>query len=238
MGNKPSVKAHMENAQRTGVFQLQSSKLEEIPVELFRLKSLRTIDFSNNKLKYLPKEFGQFLALKTLLLKNNQLSQLPDEFCCLRKLETLSLENNSLFSLPPAFDALKSLRSINLSNNKLEQFPRQIITLPNLDFVDLSHNSITTVPDGVSQLSVMELNLNQNKISILSDDLADCPRLKVLRAEENCLALEEVTRKILGHSQISTLAIEGNMFELKRLHDHPDYELYQERYTASKKKFT
>ena len=110
--------------------------------------------------------------------------------------------------------------------------------MPNLDFVDLSRNLIVQIPDGVSEMSAMELNLNQNKLSSISDDLADCQRLKVLRVEENCLALEEITRKLLSDSQISTLAVEGNLFEMKKLHDHPNYENYQERYTASKKKFT
>ena len=49
MGNKQSVNSHLENAQRTGVFQLTNAKLTEIPSNLFNVKTLRSIDLSTNR---------------------------------------------------------------------------------------------------------------------------------------------------------------------------------------------
>lgn len=237
MGNKQSVKSHMENAQRTGVFQLTNAKLAEVPPDLFRLKSLRSIDLSSNKLKELPPSFGTFANLRTLLLNGNSLTSLPEEICQLAKLEVLSLAGNLLTALPNAFSNLRSLRTINLSNNRLDRFPvRQLASLRQLDFLDLSKNTIAQIPDGVQDIFASEINLNENRVAKISDDLAACPRLKVLRLEENCLPLEELSRKILPESQISLLAVEGNLFEMKQLHDEPDYEKYMQRYTATKKK--
>lgn len=237
MGNKQSVKSHMENAQRTGVFQLSNAKLQEIPPELFRLKALRSIDLSSNRLKELPAAFGSFANLRTLLLNGNQLTSLPEEICQLAKLETLSLAGNLLARLPAGFANLRSLRTVDLSNNRLDSFPvAQLANLRQLDFVDLSKNNIKQIPAGVQALQACEINLNENQLAKISDDLAACPRLKVLRVQENCLTLEELTRKVLPESSISLLALEGNLFDMKDFHDCPGYEKYMERYTATKKK--
>lgn len=118
----------------------------------------------------------------------------------------------------------------------MTEFPLIFCGLKHLDVLDLSHNKLTHVPDGVSGLHVTELNLNQNQISALSDKLADCPRLKTLRIEENCLQLEAIHKRILTDSKISVLAVEGNLFEMKKFPDLDGYDQYMERYTAVKKK--
>lgn len=125
---------------------------------------------------------------------------------------------------------------VNLSDNCLTEFPLVFCGLKHLDVLDLSHNKLSRVPDGVSGLHVTELNLNQNQISSLSDKLADCPRLKTLRIEENCLQLEAIHKRILTDSKISVLAVEGNLFEMKKFPDLDGYDQYMERYTAVKKK--
>ena len=62
------------------------------------------------------------------------------------------------------------------------------------------------------------------QISRLSEAVAECPRLKVLRVEENCLEITALTPKILKDSNISTLALEGNLFEMKKFHNIEGYE--------------
>ena len=62
------------------------------------------------------------------------------------------------------------------------------------------------------------------QISSISESIADCPRLKVLRLEENCLQIAALTPKILEESSVSLLAMEGNLFDMKQLHDAPGYE--------------
>lgn len=124
MGNKQSLKAHTENAQRTGVFQMTNSKLQEVPQALFAVKTLRSIDLSNNKLKELPPAFGTFTALRTLLLNGNQLTSLPEEVCQLVKLETLSLAGKQAF-IP--FDSIRFDSPLYLTLNKhsLTKFARR-----------------------------------------------------------------------------------------------------------------
>lgn len=105
-----------------------------------------------------------------------------------------------------------------------------------LDVLDLSKNRITVIPDAAAALHVVELNLNQNQISTISDKLAECSRLKTLRLEENCLQLSAIPTKILKDSKISVLSVEGNLFEMKQFANLDGYDNYMERYTAVKKK--
>ncbi|XP_037550628.1 leucine-rich repeat-containing protein 57 [Nematolebias whitei] len=237
MGNS-ALKSHLETSQKTGVFQLTGKGLPEFPEELQTLTAnLRTVDLSGNKIEVLPAFIGNFLQLKSLTLNSNRLTILPDEIGKLKKLETLSLNGNQIQQLPPTLGQLKSLRTLNLSRNHFSKFPSGLGTLRQLDLLDLSQNQIRNVPAEVSELQAIEINLNQNQISGLSAEISRCPRLKVLRLEENCLELSSIPESILNESQVSLFSVEGNLFEVKNLRDLEGYNKYMERFTATKKKF-
>ncbi|XP_006004816.1 leucine-rich repeat-containing protein 57 [Latimeria chalumnae] len=237
MGNK-AVKAHIDTAQKTGVFQLTGKGLTEFPDDLqCLLGNLRTMDLSNNKLETLPPLIGDFSSMKNLALNNNKLRELPVEICKLKKLEILYMNGNNLTRLPADFSKLSSLKTVGLSGNQLREFPVQLCNLQHLDMVDLSRNKIQVVPDEVGRLQAVELNLNQNQISQISLNVSRCPRLKVLRLEENCLDIAKLPKTILSDSKVALLAVEGNLFEMKMLQDLEGYDKYMERYTATKKKF-
>lgn len=239
MGNQASVKSHIENAQRTGVFQLSNSKLDEFPKDIQKIKNnVRSLDLSQNKIKIIPEFIGTFVNLKHFNLNSNKIHFIPEEMGHLRKLETLSMNSNLLSSLPSSLEDLVNLRTLVLSDNQLRVFPKQISRLKHLDVVDLSKNKIQIIPDGLEELNVSELNLNQNQVSKVSESLASCPRLKVLRLDENCLQLDSIPSKILKDSSISLLTLEGNMFEMKEFNHVEGYDQYLERYTATKKKLS
>lgn len=236
MGNS-NMKQHYENARKTGVLKISNSKLKEFPPQLKPLNSvLRSLDLSDNRFDALPSDISHFQHLKHLNISCNKLTHLPNEIGLIIKLETLNANNNFINSLPNSLSKLKNLKQVTLSDNQLESFPTMLCGLKHLDSLDLSRNKISMVPDEVSKLYVMELILNQNQISFLSDSIADCPRLKTLRLEENCLPVEQVHPKILIESKISTLCLDGNLFDNKQLQNVEGYENYMERYTAVKKK--
>ncbi|KAF3700687.1 Leucine-rich repeat-containing protein 57 [Channa argus] len=237
MGNS-ALKSHLETSQKTGVFQLTGKGLQEFPEELQRLtNNLRTVDLSGNKIEVLPAAIGNFLQLKSLTLNSNRLTTIPSEIGKLKKLETLSLNGNGIQQLPPTLGLLKALRTLSLAGNKISEFPSGLGSLRQLDLLDLSRNKIQNVPAEVSELQAIEINLNQNQISVLSAEVSRCPRLKVLRLEENCLELSTIPLSILTDSQVSLFSVEGNLFEVKKLRDLDGYDKYMERFTATKKKF-
>lgn len=62
------------------------------------------------------------------------------------------------------------------------------------------------------------------QISAVSEEVSRCPRLKVLRLEENCLDLPSIPQSILKDSQVSLFSVEGNLFEVKNLRDLEGYD--------------
>ena len=150
---------------------------------------------------------------------------LPSELSQLKKLEILAVDKNGLKTLPAGlFTNLTHLKTLSLSSNQLTAFPEGLGALRHLDAIDLSDNKLRTLPNSVGDLQVVELNMNRNQIASLPDSLARCPRLKVLRIEENCLSLEAVTPQLLKESSISLLAVEGNLFDIKQLRETEGYD--------------
>lgn len=94
------------------------------------------------------------------------LAGLPAEIGKLKKLETLSLNGNQIQQLPPSVGQLKALRTLNLSGNQFTEIPAGLGTLRQLDLLDLSRNRIQSVPAAVSELQAIEINLNQNQVSL------------------------------------------------------------------------
>lgn len=235
MGN--SIKPRVKNAEKTGVLQVANCGLSEFPKEVFQLVNLlRTLDLSNNKIKCLPNTIGQFTNLKNLLVSEAHLHSIPAEIGALKKLESVNFSMNDLTTLPSSFSDLVNLRTINLSKNKFSSFPPVFSSMKRLELLDMSHNKLVEVPDSISEVSAVEIIFNQNQIAALSEKVAECQKLKVLRLEENCLQLNSIPEEILTDSQISLLAIEGNLFEAKDLHAREGWEKYMERFTATKKK--
>lgn len=237
MGNS-NLKQHIETAQKTGACQLRKLNLKEVPEELQRLsKTLRTVDLSDNKIPQLPPWFVTFASLKNLTMNNCKLLSLPEDFGQLRKLEVVSLSGNSLTQLPQSFSNLVNLKTLTVSGNLLTAFPEQLLPLQQLDSVDLSSNKISDLPHNMATLQAVEINLNHNQVSVLPESLAQCPRLKVLRLEENSLEISAFTPTILKHSKISLFAVDGNLFDMKSFHHLEGYDDYMERFTATKRKF-
>ena len=150
---------------------------------------------------------------------------MPEFLGNLTKLETLSLAGNRISAIPDGlFSKLKNLTSLTLCNNSLQTFPIEVCTLKKLDAIDLSGNKIHSIPDQLQDLQAIELNLNQNRLSNLPSSLCSCPRLKVLRVEENCLGIDAISKDLLTKSQIAVLAVDGNLFQMRELHDREGYE--------------
>jgi len=238
MGNQAgSLKKHLETAEKTGALNFTDKGLEKFPPDLVKVVgNLRNLDLSSNKIGSLPQNIGAFKMLKNLCMSKNKLTSIPEDLGKLTKLENLNLSFNLIQSVPSSFQQLKHLKEISLSHNQLTSFPLSLLNLKQLAIVDLSYNRLTSVPGEVGQLEATELVLNCNQISSLASDISKCPRLKTLRLEENCLALDSIPTSLLADSGVSLLALEGNLFDVKKLDDAAGYEKYMERYTAVKRK--
>jgi len=238
MGNQAgSLKKHIETAEKTGALNFTDKGLEKFPPELFKVEgNLRNLDLSNNKIASLPSNIGSFKAMKNLSLAKNRISSLPDDMGKMAKLENLNISHNLLQSIPSSFQQLKSLREICLSFNHLTNIPPSLLGLKQLNILDLSDNKITRIPGDISRLQATELVLNRNQVSQIASEISQCPKLKTLRLEENCLAIDCIPTTLLADSKVSLLAVEGNLFDVKKLDGREGFDRYMERFTAVRRK--
>ncbi|XP_013107342.2 leucine-rich repeat-containing protein 57 [Stomoxys calcitrans] len=236
MGNK-QIKQHLETAQKTGVLKISLQRLQELPPQLKNYPNvLKTLDLSQNRFESIPEEIGRFTLIKHFNMSGNKISAVPDVLGELVKLEVLLLNDNMITRIPTTLSNCQNLKTVNLSHNQITEFPVMLCGIKHLDVLDLSRNKITAVPSEVATLRVTELNLNQNQISILAEEIADCPKLKTLRLEENCLQASAFTPRILKESKICNLSVDGNLFNSRQFNQLDGYDNYMERYTEVKKK--
>jgi len=231
------LKKHLETAEKTGALNFTDKGLEKFPPDMSKVeKNLRNLDLSNNKINSLPSNIGHFKVMKTLSISKNKISALPEDMGKMTKLENLNLSFNLLQTIPSSFQQLKHLREVNLSHNNFSTFPSSLLNLKQLNVLDLANNKIRAITEEIARLEATELVLNCNQVSLIAPEVSQCPRLKTLRLEENCLAIDSIPKSLLAESKVSLLAIEGNLFDVKKLNGVEGYDKYMERYTAVKRK--
>lgn len=60
---------------------------------------------------------------------------------------------------------------MHLSGNLLTSFPSVFKGIKSLDVIDLSRNKINSIPDEVANMYAVEIILNQNQISSISEEV-------------------------------------------------------------------
>lgn len=198
-----------------------------LPSEISQLKKLETLSLNGNRIQALPPSLGQLKALRTLSLSGNQLSEIPCGLGSLRNLDLLDLSRNKIQNVPMEVSELQAIE-INLNQNQVlvsvqSSFWRRSSPL-SLFAAQRSEDALdsprTAEGEKLSDQSFFLLL----QISILSPEISKCPRLKVLRLEENCLELSSIPLSILKDSQVSLFSVEGNLFEVKNLRDLDGYD--------------
>jgi len=106
---------------------LSSNLLEEVPLALFQLEQLLSLDLSRNQISDLPTD---------------------DNDCGWRcpLLRTVDIHKNTLKRLPPCLFHLPKLKELTASENQLTQVPMDMWSAPKLKQFRLSRNSIYELP--------------------------------------------------------------------------------------------
>ena len=99
--------------------QISNNKLDEIPLSLAAMTSLRLLDCSKNKIASLPKKEEWSLPhLESFLASENELGGKDEEL-----------------ELPDSFS--KSLTHLDLRHNQLKKFPKAILALKQIVYLEL-----------------------------------------------------------------------------------------------------
>eukprot|EP01082_Thalassiosira_pseudonana_P012242 g10979.t1 g10979 contig46:143771-144988(-) len=256
MGNTPSSKPRnktgkrvvaqkIETAQKTNVLSLTEHGLEEIPAEVYRLTSLRTLDLSKNKISSLGK-VSQLKELKSFncdenVLTSSELAPLSN----LTKLQSLSLGKNRLEnpsnqafpSLPPTIKQLK------IYGNSLSSIPKQICDpkMKLLEKLDLSFNNLAAVPIEICNLSALtDLNLDNNVIVSLPKEVGLLKKLKTLSLRNNYIQVKStnfsdssnpqpIPASVFEDTLLIDLNLHGNKLSSTQLNEFEGFNAFLER---------
>lgn len=117
---------------------LNHNRLEKIPPEIGKLKSLVHLDLSHNLLVELPGEIGLLTKLEELLLFDNHLETLPIEFAYMHRLRILGLVGNPINN--ELGTKIKEEGTKSLINYLREEMSLQTPP-PERDWIDLDETS-------------------------------------------------------------------------------------------------
>ena len=146
---------------------LSDHGLTAIPIEVFQLKVLKTLDLCRNQIVKIPYAITQLQNLTRLSLESNQIVKIPDSITQLQNLTRLSLESNQIVKIPDSITQLQNLTRLSLENNQIVEIPYAVSQLQNLTLLDLSFNQIVKIPDAIAQLqNLKSLDLRGNLLPI------------------------------------------------------------------------
>uniref|UniRef100_A0A1J3FJB4 TMV resistance protein N n=2 Tax=Noccaea caerulescens TaxID=107243 RepID=A0A1J3FJB4_NOCCA len=173
------------------------NKLGDLPLELYRLKSLETLILSGcSQLERLDDALGELESLTTLKADYTALRQIPSSSNQLKKLKKLSLDGcNELWNdrecIPLSLNGLSFLKTLRLGSCNLsdELIPENLGSLPCLEELDLHGNKFRNLQTDFAGLLSLEM-LKLDCCSELQSIFSLPKKLRSLYAR-NCDMLEK-----------------------------------------------
>ncbi|TQF17497.1 leucine-rich repeat domain-containing protein [Myxococcus llanfairpwllgwyngyllgogerychwyrndrobwllllantysiliogogogochensis] len=128
LGGFPKASLSPELARYTHLRRLDlwENGLEELPDEVFSLRSLEVL-YVSDPLRRLSPKIGNLTNLRQLRLAGGALEALPETLTQLKRLELLELDSNCLGRSPDFLLELPSLREVRLSWDESEPFNERIL---------------------------------------------------------------------------------------------------------------
>ena len=205
---------------------LQHNKLKQLPIELYEIDSLLTLNVMANEITELPSEIGHLVNLATLNMASNKITNIPEEIGNLGFLQELNLGFNEISNVPDSIGKLVALERLYLGYNKIskipeltdcselweffitgnteiEELPKSLWDLTNLNKIYASNMKLTEIPDEILNLRDLEImDFGFNKISKIPEDISE---LQILR------------RINVTHNQVSSLPSLSNCYDLQNI---------------------
>lgn len=189
---------------------LEGNDIRELPDDLCRLTSLRSLVVSRNRLRRIDASLARVTTLVRLDLSSNQLDDLPPEFGSLA-LKSLRLDSNAFSdAFPAAIFQLTSLENFSAANNVgVQQLSDDVQNWTRLTRLELRSCAIHLLPPALFRLSQLEaLYVTNNRISVLSPLVSQLVRLSSLTLANN--ALQAIPLEIMHATSLVYLFAQHN----------------------------
>lgn len=203
--------------------------------EKFNMAHLKSIKYIYIKNSIITCQIGEMFFPENIaiIIMDNVTYTIYPDFSKYNNLSHLTIINSSLSEIPPFIFNITSLKSLDLSDNKISTIPDNIVNLNNLQDLYLGNNLITRLPEGINQLNILErlildnnefqnilitnsslkeVSLNNNKISSLKFAFTLESQLKYLNMSNNCILELDSTVKHLKNLRM--IDISNNQCEV------------------------
>ncbi|KAM7351658.1 leucine rich repeat containing protein 7 lap1 [Cochliomyia hominivorax] len=156
-----------------------STRINNLPPQLFYCRGLKVLLANNNSLENLPDAVGSLRQLQKLCLNKNFISNVPDNIKSCKNLTHLDLSCNSLQKLPDAITYLISLQELILNETYLEYLPANFGRLVNLRIVELRSNNLISLPKSMQRLTNLQrLDIGCNEFTKIPEVIGELRQLQ------------------------------------------------------------
>uniref|UniRef100_A0A8C7KEQ2 Leucine rich repeat containing G protein-coupled receptor 5 n=1 Tax=Oncorhynchus kisutch TaxID=8019 RepID=A0A8C7KEQ2_ONCKI len=150
---------------------LNYNNLEEFPIAIRALSTLKELGFHSNNIKSIPEQaFTGHSTLLTMTITGARITSLPTTVCDqLPNLQVLDLSYNMIQALP-SFRGCEKIQKIDLHHNEIEELQADTFQgLTSLRSLDLAWNKLSSLnPLSFSSLpALIKLDLTSNRLSYL-----------------------------------------------------------------------
>jgi len=220
--NITTLDGELPDSSQLRLLMAHNNRLERLPANMEGMHSLETVHIHYNQLRSFDRVFRNAVNLSEVLADNNELEYLSrDEFASCSKVESLLMGSNHIKSLNSSLLPILKLKVANFSFNDIEEFSMaELHGLRSLKTLLLSSNRIQRLlpdPQGVQNLILVNLDLDNNRIDSLNGALAGLGYLRILNLAGNRLEHLQVG-DFDGMIRLEILDLTGNQLaELKPL---------------------
>jgi DMSO/TMAO reductase YedYZ molybdopterin-dependent catalytic subunit len=153
---------------------LSGLELDEIPLSVFELTSLRTLLLYNNNLSSIPENIKSLSKLKSISLNSNKFSQIPPAVICqLTSLTELWICDNQLKTIPIELKNLQKLFVFGFERNQISELPPWIVEFPNLNALFGDLNQIKSIPRELAARHWGALCFSSNPIEFIPKEISN-----------------------------------------------------------------
>lgn len=141
----------IKNAKKTLVLDLRDRGLTAIPVEVFSVRKLESLNISANHISELPSTISKLTNLKVLDISRTRISSLPSGLFRLKNLRKLIMANSELSFIPPDIQQFKYLNTLDAHGTPIKVLPIELTNMPVLKYVDVSGNELINLPTNIAK---------------------------------------------------------------------------------------
>jgi len=210
-GNYTKIPKRIITCTNLEELELVNTQVKKLPKNLMRLPKVKGIYVYNNQTKRSLK-LGKNNVVKELLLRGMEANALPKSYKKLSALEELDLSRNiGLTSFPNVYQN-KKLKKLNLLENNITLTDLKPILQTSLIELNLQKNKIQKIPDEIGNfISLKKLSLNYNEITEVSEKIGALRELEEMSFYHN--KLKSIPSGIYDLSTLKTIDLYYNEIE-------------------------